>query len=424
MDLRILIPCALALLGSVAGAAAGSRPNFPPVSKLKPHPGFPNPLLMADGSPVRTRKQWEKARRPELKAYFQHYMYGLWPDSDGVRSSVVFEDRKALNGKATLREVVLRWRVTSPPTVGEAPPLYLLQVIPNRRRGPAPVFVGINFAGNHTVLPDPRIRVPDGWMYPNYPGVVRNRASEAGRGAQVDVWNVEKIIDRGWALATFYNGDVQPDNPELARAATAFPPETATIARWAFGASRVADYLVRTPEFDRRRIAVVGHSRNGKASLVAAAFDERFALAIPHQAGCGGTAPSRGKIGESVTRINTSFPHWFNSTFKQFNDRPELLPFDQHALVALVAPRPVLFSNATEDTWANPEGQFDVLKAADPVYRFLGVEGLAAQQRPPVGKLLDSRLGYFIRPGKHSMTPEDWDAFLAFADRHLRRRGA
>src|SRR5262249_33240092 len=163
------------------------------------------------------------------------------------------------------------------------------------------------------------------------------------------------------------------------------------------------------------------HSRLGKTALLAAAFDERIALAIPHQAGCGGTAPSRTKNpkSETVKLINSSFPHWFDGAFKDFNDQVERLPFDQHCLVALVAPLPVLFTNALEDQWANPDGQFDVLKAADPVYRLLGVEGLNADSRPEVGELLPSRLGYFIRPGKHSTTPEDWKVFLDYADKNL-----
>src|SRR5207302_5707572 len=136
----------------------------------------------------------------------------------------------------------------------------------------------------------------------------------------------------------------------------------------------------------------------GKVALLAAAFDERVAMAIPLQAGCGGTSPSRGTVGESVKRINTSFPHWFNGAFKEFNDRPDRLPFDQHCLVALAAPRPVLLTNAVEDTWANPEGQLQVLQAADPVYRFLGAGGLEAKRMPQPGKLIDSRLGYYIRP--------------------------
>jgi cephalosporin-C deacetylase-like acetyl esterase len=183
---------------------------------------------------------------------------------------------------------------------------------------------------------------------------------------------------------------------------------------------RALDYLVTDREIDRRRIAAVGHSRNGKTALLAAAFDERFAMAIPNQAGCGGTAPSRGKVGESVKAINTAFPHWFNDTFPEFNDLPELLPFDQNGLVALMAPRPVLFSNAEEDTWANPAGQFEVLKAADGVYKLLGAEGLGSSQMPGMGRLLNSRLGYFIRSGKHSMTRLDWQAYLDFADKQMK----
>src|SRR5262249_42682881 len=137
-----------------------------------------------------------------------------------------------------------------------------------------------------------------------------------------------------------------------------------------------------------------------------------------------GTAPSRGKVGESVTQINTSFPHWFNALFKKFNDRPEHLPFDQHCLVALVAPRPVLFTNAVLDTWANPDGQFEVLKAAEPVYKLLKAGGREPHERPPVGKLSGGTLGYFIRNGKHSMLPEDWKVFLDYADRKLVKKAA
>jgi hypothetical protein len=142
-------------------------------------------------------------------------------------------------------------------------------------------------------------------------------------------------------------------------------------------------------------------------------------LAIPHQAGCGGSAPSRGRVGESVERINTAFPHWFNDVFPLFNRCVDRLPFDQHCLVALCAPRPVLFTNATADTWANPKGQFEVLKAADPVYRFLGVSGLASRSWPGVNRLSAGRLGYWIRPGQHSMGRRDWRVFLGFADRWL-----
>src|SRR5439155_9208376 len=184
-------------------------------------------------------------------------------------------------------------------------------------------------------------------------------------------------------------------------AKTNAPYDWGTLAAWAWGLSRAVDYLVTDKAVDAKRIAVVGHSRNGKAALLAGAFDERIALAIPLHAGCGGTSPSRGKIGESVKQINDHFPHWFNAGFKSFNEQPECLAFDQHCLIALMAPRPVLLANAVEDTWANPEGQFEMLQQAEAVYRLLKAGQLEAKQMPETGKLIDSKLGYYIRPGKH-----------------------
>jgi hypothetical protein len=144
-------------------------------------------------------------------------------------------------------------------------------------------------------------------------------------------------------------------------------------------------------------------------------------MVFPHQAGCGGTAPSRSNTGESVKAINSHFPHWFNARFKDFNDAPERLPFDQNCLLALCAPRPVLVSAAEGDQWSNPAGQFAMARSADAVYRFLGVEGLAAKEMPPLRHLVNSRLGYYLREGKHSMTADDWRVFMDFADRQWER---
>jgi cephalosporin-C deacetylase-like acetyl esterase len=182
---------------------------------------------------------------------------------------------------------------------------------------------------------------------------------------------------------------------------------------------RAVDYLARVRDVDHKRIALVGHSRFGKATILAGAFDERVALVIPLQAGCGGTAPSRGRMGESVKQINTRFSDWFSGEFKEFNDQVGRLPFDQNCLIALCAPRPVLLGAAVEDTWTNPSGAFAMLQAAGGAYRLVGAEGMAAQTMPPTNHLIDSNLGFFIRPGKHSMTRQDWKFFLDFADKHL-----
>jgi hypothetical protein len=402
--------------------------DFPKVADLPANPNLPDPLIRMNGRRVMSKEEWFQERRPELKQLFQHYMYGH-VDHELVKlvAAVQREDKHYFGGKATKKEVTIFLRGKL-----DKPQIHLLLVIPNRRQGPAPVFVGMNFCGNHTLVNDPSIPLPSSWMYPHCPGCENHHATDAGRGGQIDVWALEQSIDHGYAVATFYNGDISPDRPDDPDALQrllwtkrsqyrAGPYDWATIMCWAWGVSRAVDYLVTDKDIDKDRIAVVGHSRLGKTALLAAAFDERIALAIPLQAGCGGTAPSRGKIGESVKQINKGFPHWFNATFKEFNDHPEKLPFDQNSLVALAAPRPVLFANATEDTWANPEGQFEVLKAADPVYRFLGVAGLAVDKMPETGKLVESRLGYYIRPGKHSMTREDWKVFIQFADKHFKK---
>lgn len=392
--------------------------SFPAVKQLPAQPQLPDMLVMFNGERVTTRRQWAQQRRPELKALFQHYMYGFMPPAPRkVRATLEREDKRCLGGKATKKEIAIAYGPAG------APPIHLLLIVPNKRKGPAPVFVGANFFGNHGVLDDPTIALPQA------PGSDK-RCTDEGRGKRVNVWNADLLVRRGYALATFNRSDVDPDkndftdgiHPFYARkGAKRGPHEWGTIAAWAWGLQRVADYLVTDPDIDQTKIVAVGHSRLGKTALLAAAFDERFAMAIPLQAGCGGTAPSRGTIGESVERINTVFPHWFCDEFKKFNQCPERIPFDQHGLVALMAPRPVLFSNAVEDEWANPKGQFEVLLAADPVYRFLGAGGLDAKTMPRLGKLLDSTLGYFIRTGKHSMSVVDWRAFLAFADKHFRK---
>jgi hypothetical protein len=407
----------------LAGSLATSA-EYPGVDQLPSRPELPDPLVMFDGRRVSDPSDWSSARRPELKALFQYYMYGAMPPAPAqVRTTVAREEAHYFGGKATKKEVTIAF---GPPGT---PEITLLLVVPNRRQGPAPVFLGLNFYGNHTTLADPAIAPPTAWVPRRRPSANSKAPAQGTRGSQVDVWAIEDVVDHGYALATFYCGDVAPDHPGFTDGVHPHflkpgqtkpgPHDWGTIAAWAWGLSRAVDYLVTDPNLNKDRIAVVGHSRLGKAALVAAAFDERIALVIPHQAGCGGSAPSRGTVGESVKQINNSFPHWFDAEFKTFNEHPDRLPFDQNCLVALVAPRPVLFTNGVEDTWANPEGQFEVLKAASPVYRFLGVEGMKAASMPAPNVLVDSRLGYHIRPGKHSMGKQDWPVFLRFADTHL-----
>lgn len=412
----ILAACAL------AGCATHSAPRtFPDVGALPARPEMPDPLTTMDGERIKSSRQWFKERRPELAALFQHYMYGTIPPTpSNVQARVLGQYADFLDGKATLKVVTLE---TGP---APAPRIDLMLVVPNQRVGPAPVFLAMNFCGNHALTGDPRVPLARDWLPGSCKGCTNNLATEASRGAQAADWPLAEIVRRGYALAAFYSGDVDSDRADVSAGVYAWlagsdsarnnPANRGTIAAWAWGFHRCVDYLVNDADVDAHRIAAVGHSRNGKAALLATAFDERIAIGFPHQAGCGGSAPSRGKVGESVKAINDRFPHWFNAAFKQFNDAPERLPFDQNDLVALCAPRSVLFSAAEGDQWANPEGQFQVLKAADPVYRFLGEQGLGADKMPPLRQLVGSRLGYYIREGKHSMTADDWRVFMDYAD--------
>lgn len=418
----------LTLLGILAMTVAATPADPPPPSdKLPSIKEFPDVLTMQDGTKITTKKDWEEKRRPELKELFQAYMYGRFPAKpEKVTAKVLFEDAKALDGKGTLREVEISF---GPP---EWPKIYLLVAVPNGKT-PAACFVGPNFGGNHLVTAHEKVRIPTEWVPANYPGVEKgtNKATAAGRGKQADTWPLQQVVEKGYAVATFYCGDIQPDRPNVdegMRKTMPKPPggqrgdETATIMWWAWGIHRAVDYLLTDKSIDGKRLAVVGHSRLGKTALLAGAFDDRIAVVIPHQSGCGGAGPSRSKNdkAETVKRITTSFPHWFCSRFAWFGDDVTKLPFDQHCLVAICAPRPVLFTNAEEDQWANPSGQFEVLAAAAPAYRLYGDENPVADKMPEQGKLSDSRLGYFIRAGKHSMTPDDWKVYMQFADKWLK----
>jgi hypothetical protein len=391
---------------------------LPEPAKLPALADWPDPLTALDGTKITTPEAWKTKRRPEIARLFDHYMYGAMPKAHGPIVAKVRHESKT--SAMWVRELDV--------AVGpDAPVVRLLVVLPPPGRAPKAVFVGPNFNGNHVVLPDPGIAITKAWVYPDRMNSKNNQATEEGRGKGLAQWNAPMIVEKGYGLATFYGGEVDPDRgeergglqPWLRARESHSPDRWGTIALYAWAMSRMADALAQDPATAKAPPLAVGHSRMGKTALLAAAMDERFAMSFPLQAGCGGTAPSRGKIGESVKQINDRFPHWFNSRFKEFNERPEKLPFDQHHLVSLAAPRPVLFANAVEDSWANPAGQFEVLRAADPVYRLLGAGGCDAREMPAVGALTAGTLGYWIRPGKHEMKTDDWRVFLEFADRYL-----
>jgi len=384
---------------------------------------LPDALTMQDGRRVETPEQWYAERRPELLHLFETEMFGkVPPRPSDLHFKVIEEDHGIFGGTATRKQINIYF------TEGEDHYMTLLLYTPNQVTGPVPVFLGANFKGNVTINPDPAVLYPDDAQIRRY-----QVYTECARGCMSNRWPLGMILASGYGLATFCKNDMDPefddgfqngvhglfyregqDYPE--------PDEWGSISAWSWGYSRAIDYLETDPGVDARKIAVIGHSRLAKTALWTAARDERVAMAFPNNPGCCGAAISRRGFGESLETIIRHYHYWFCGNFAKYACNEDMLPFDQHELLSLVAPRPLYVGSGEYDSWSDPKGEFIGLLEASKVYEFLGVKGLGVTDNPgPWKPVSEGYVGYHMRSGPHDMTSWDWYQYIRYADKYLKQ---
>ncbi|MEZ5998016.1 MAG: hypothetical protein R3B98_04920 [Hyphomonas sp.] len=355
--------------------------------------------------------------RNRLMHTFEEVLYGPWPYNMPVSfGDWTMIDPDYLNGRGTLEEVAI--------TIGSgegARTFHMVTAFP-KAQGPVPVVISQTFADNCAVFPDEPItnsegNICDGSMMDGFPGWAATQIF----GTYIALAPVDRYFDAGLAYASFYASDFIPDRraaaPEAMAALGGPINPTSALMAWAYSFSAATDVLEADPRIDPKKIAVMGHSRHGKSALIAAAWDRRIAAVVAHQAGFAGASLSRSPTGEGLARMARTYPHWLAPQAQDWLDKLDEIPVDQHELLALVAPTPVLLGNGRRDVWSDPNSSFRAAEAASPVYEADGMPGLTASGM----KTFDPRGGiaWWLRPGGHSVVSQDIDAFVAFLSAHF-----
>lgn len=362
---------------------------------------------------IKTKKDWEQKRRPEIERLLENEIYGIVPD-EAVKMNVTIleQDEYAMGGKAIRKQVQL----TFTNKAGKNSTVTLLIYIPKGIKK-FPTFLGYNFNGNETVYPDSKI-----FSSP----FLNGNNKQIGKDSLN--WPVGTIINAGCGVATMYYWEVAPDKEDFTTGIyplfykpnqqAPLPNEWGGLAAWAWGLSKAMDYLVSDKQVDAKRIIVLGHSRLGKAAVWAGAKDKRFAGVISSGSGAMGVAISKNKKGESLSAVIKRFPRWTAGNFKKYLNQDANLPFDQHMVVSLLAPRPIYISSASEDQWADPSHEYLSAYLATEVYALYGYPKWD-YQLPQIEYPIEGRVSYHIRNGKHDILVYDWNLFLSFAKREL-----
>ena len=409
-------------------------------SKIPPYT-LEDPLTFADGRKVKNAADWA-VRRREILDIFAKEMYGEEPPEPEALITELQDEKKTVDGHAIRRQYKMWFKADK-----SGPSLNWIVWIPTFAAKPTPVILGLNYRGNHELVSDADIPVQQGWTRAREKyGVTNNRSSEKSRGLRQDpngasIFPLGMILARGYAVMSACYCEVSPD-PEHTEKETKFQQnpfaytgvfklwgkrdESRTdnitaLGAWAWALSRGLDLVERIPEIDAKKSVVTGCSRLGKAALIAAARDERFAVCVPNQTGGGGVPLAKRDYGENISTENRMFTHWYCRAYAKYAEAPwKTMPFDQHLFVACVAPRALLVEGF-DSKWFDPEGEFLSVQAASPVWKLLGKGAMPEVPFPAdydtsaIGK----DLGYVHRSQNHGINAYDWMWMMDFADRVL-----
>ncbi len=371
---------------------------------------LPDPLVLLNGQPVRDAATWVSQRRPEILQLYATQIYGRVPArAPQVTFEVAQTDPKAMDGQAVFKLVLIHFGDKP-----DGPTVHLHLYLPAKATGPVPLLLHMVFFNNAPIPGEP----------PPAPVPGRPAFHEAGP--------IADFLAHGYGYATFRYSEIQPDKPNtfdagvigLALAPGQAKPaadEWGTISAWAWGASRILDYLETDSAVDARHIALIGHSRLGKTVLWAGGQDPRFALIYSSCAGEMGSSLARRDFGETVDDMAANYGYQFAGNLQKYPGHWNNMPVDTHMLIALSAPRPVFITGGTGDLWSDPKGEFLGEVAAGPVYRLVGAHDLGTTELPPLDTpVISGDLGFLFHTGGHAILPGDWKVFLEFADRHLK----